>query len=323
MSTYNVEPFLRDSLDCIVNQTLQEIEIICIDDGSTDGSLLILKEYATKDSRIRLIAKQKNEGLAVARNESIKLAKGKYIAFVDGDDLIDRNLFEKAYELAEARGSDMVIYDYVSFWKQKDILKLKNIKSSFIDFVYTDKTSLLQKPSFTCTKILKREKLETLGINFPKGLTRQDIPVHWHLVTSLEKIDILPERLYYYRQHNTATTHRRDARLFDLATVMDIVGVYLVETNLYHTYKDEYLRQQLSLLYGMVDSIDLKLKMEAVNRLKSSLGYDQLEYLRGNNKLRWQTKNYYKALMGDFKSKLIYLLWLFARWNYRLAKRIV
>ena len=97
MSTYNVEDFIQESLNCIVNQTLKDIEIICIDDGSKDNTLSILNDYAEKDERIIVVAKPKNEGLAVARNEALALAKGKYITFVDGDDLFSLTMLEEAY----------------------------------------------------------------------------------------------------------------------------------------------------------------------------------------------------------------------------------
>ena len=91
---YNVEQYLPKCLDSIINQTLKDIEIICINDGSIDNSLSILKEYASKDDRIIIIDKE-NEGQGIARNLGIKKAKGKYIGFVDPDDWVDIQMFEK------------------------------------------------------------------------------------------------------------------------------------------------------------------------------------------------------------------------------------
>lgn len=98
---YNTEEYLRECLDSVVNQTLKEIEIICVDDGSTDNSARILEKYATKDSRFKIIA-QKNQGAGFARNEGIKIAKGEYIAFLDSDDYyLDTDVLENLYENAK------------------------------------------------------------------------------------------------------------------------------------------------------------------------------------------------------------------------------
>ena len=91
---YNVEDYLRDCLDSIVNQTLKDIEIICINDGSTDNSLEILEHYKSKDERIKVIS-QENGGISAARNKGIDLASGDYISFIDSDDYIDNNFYEK------------------------------------------------------------------------------------------------------------------------------------------------------------------------------------------------------------------------------------
>jgi len=110
---YNVEKYLRQCLDSLINQTLQEIEIICVDDGSTDNSSNILSDYAQKDSRI-IVHRQENQGLANARNAGLKLANGEYIGFVDSDDFVDIDFFEKLYQAASSDNADIAraLYKY-------------------------------------------------------------------------------------------------------------------------------------------------------------------------------------------------------------------
>ncbi len=97
---YNVEKYLRECLDSVINQTLSDIEIICVNDGSTDNSLAILEEYAQKDTRIKIISKR-NEGAGKARQAAIKKASGEYLAFLDGDDYYKSDFVEKMYASAK------------------------------------------------------------------------------------------------------------------------------------------------------------------------------------------------------------------------------
>ncbi|GHV21412.1 hypothetical protein AGMMS49959_10480 [Planctomycetales bacterium] len=105
---YNVEPYLRQCLDSVVNQTLKEVEIIGIDDGSTDNSLAILREYAAKDERIKVVALPKNGGVSAARNVGLASATGEYLGFIDSDDYIDLNFYEALYRQAQTGGADIV-----------------------------------------------------------------------------------------------------------------------------------------------------------------------------------------------------------------------
>ena len=106
---YNVEAYLRQCLDSVVNQTLRDIEIICVDDGSTDGSRAILEEYSEKDSRFKVI-KQNHSNAGACRNAAMAIAKGEYLGFVDADDFCDLTLFEKAYTKAKSDDADVVIW---------------------------------------------------------------------------------------------------------------------------------------------------------------------------------------------------------------------
>lgn len=105
---YNVEKYLRKCFDSILNQTFQDFEIICVDDGSTDKSLEILQEYKRKDDRF-IILQQRHAGAGAARNHGIKLAEGKYIQFLDSDDYFEPNLLEEMYTRAEKSGAEITV----------------------------------------------------------------------------------------------------------------------------------------------------------------------------------------------------------------------
>ena len=105
---YNVEPFIKQCLDSLINQTLKEIEIILVDDCSTDSSGEICDEYAAKDNRVVVIHNKKNIRQGLSRNKGIEIAKGEYIGFVDPDDWVDLDFFEKLYNTAKKNNSDIV-----------------------------------------------------------------------------------------------------------------------------------------------------------------------------------------------------------------------
>ncbi len=109
---YNVEKYLQRCLDSVVNQTLKDIEIICVNDGSTDNSAIILEEFSKKDERIKIV-NQKNGGLSRARNTGLEHSNGDYIGFLDSDDWIDLDYYEKLHDAAERNNCDIAFADFI------------------------------------------------------------------------------------------------------------------------------------------------------------------------------------------------------------------
>lgn len=117
---YNTDAYLRQALDSICNQSLREIEIILVNDGSTDNSQLIIEEYAQKDARIRCLL-QPNQGQGVARNNGLHLATGKYIYFMDSDDILDINTLKQCYDMCEYDNLDVVFFDAETFVEAENV----------------------------------------------------------------------------------------------------------------------------------------------------------------------------------------------------------
>ena len=135
---FNVEKYLKKSLDSVVNQTLKEIEIIAIDDGSTDNSLNILKEYQNTDDRI-IIFEQENKGPGEARNLALNHVKGEYVFFLDSDDWIELNTLEKLYNNAIENNCDLVLFDSIEHLpndelKPRRFFILDNLKNQVFNF---------------------------------------------------------------------------------------------------------------------------------------------------------------------------------------------
>lgn len=120
---YNAELYLQKCLDSVVNQTLKDIEVICVDDGSTDNSVDIIKKYMMSDSRIKLF-QQSNKGAGAARNYGLKYAIGKYVHFLDSDDWLDLSAYEKTHNVIEETKSDICIFLYTRY----DNKKIQNAK---------------------------------------------------------------------------------------------------------------------------------------------------------------------------------------------------
>ncbi len=203
---YNVESYLRQCLDSVVNQTMREIEIICVNDGSTDSSGRILDEYAARDDRF-VIINQENAGQSVARNKGIRLAKGEYIVFLDSDDWFDVTLCEKAYNRAKESNADIVSFgfdcvrgtehtpltmEYLDSHSLKNVLlRLKN-RNSFWNVIWDQ----LYRTTF----------LRDNQIYFLEGIIFEDNHFGYKCSFLTSKIVLLPESLYNYRWGNGYAT---------------------------------------------------------------------------------------------------------------------
>lgn len=198
---YNVELYLEECLNSVINQTYKNLEIICIDDHSTDGSLEILRAYSCKDSRIVLLRNNGNHGLAYTRNRGIDRASGDYILFVDSDDYIREDLLE--ISLKNAHGNDMVCFDYIALNELGDeeithVYELENGIYNGIDFwVYSvNRKSVIHS---AWSKLYDRKFLINNHINFYNGILYEDILFTFRCFLSARTIYNTKEKLYRYR----------------------------------------------------------------------------------------------------------------------------
>ena len=207
---YNTEKYLQKCLNSLVNQTLDDIEIICINDGSTDNSKNILENYAKKDSRIKIID-QPNSRQGVARNNGFAQATGEYIGYVDSDDWIDLNYFEKLYITAKEYDADIALATNirVHLTKSKKRLKIKDIK---VANTLNEKFSLAKQWKNECptNKIYRRKMLIDNQIVWPEGVFCEDKIYTTKAVFYANKIVTVPGINYYYFDNPTSTVNKRD-----------------------------------------------------------------------------------------------------------------
>lgn len=321
MSAYNTAEFLEPCLDSIRRQSFRDFELIIVDDGSTDGTRDILIAHAALDDRIRLILKDSNEGLATARNECVDAARGRYITFIDTDDVAHPELLRHAVETADRQQADMVLWDYSVFFGASAGDRT-SIPSGLAKLDVNDRAALLALPAFAWTRMVRTEALRSLAIRFPPKLTYQDIPVHWRLITGLDRIALIPERLVYYRQQPAATTSGKGWKRADLIPVLDQVSEYLRDSGLYEEYKDLFIMKQLNGFHGVYDVVAPEFKPEALRLIEARLGPPHWEYIGSQKPLRWQARSFYKGLRGDRLSTLRLGAWQLARRTYRAMKAV-
>ena len=220
---YNVEKYLSECLDSIVNQTLKDIEIICLNDGSTDNSLQILKEYASKDNRIKIIDKE-NEGLGYTRKVGLTNATGKYILFCDSDDYYSElTAFEELYNYIEKMKVDVVIFNHIENNNiAKRITSVSEIYSQDVIFSYKDIDYFFGHRVETWKKLYSKKFLDKYDDwYFPKKVYYEDIPFHYQILIRA-KMSYFDRYFYTYRiRCNSMMTGKyHSSRILDSLVMM-------------------------------------------------------------------------------------------------------
>lgn len=207
---YNVEKYLEDCIKSIINQTYANIEIILVDDGSTDGSLNICKQYATEDSRITII-QQENYGVSCARNKGIEIAKGNYITFVDSDDWIETEFVETLYNETKEKEADVVICGYNRvIGENKEKIHFEGKKHDFNSNDYFIKVLNPQTGFGFChMKLIKRKCIDK--VRFDEGLTvGEDALFNMEIAKNINKAILIEKRLYNYRINENSVVKKFD-----------------------------------------------------------------------------------------------------------------
>ena len=278
---YNVAEYLRECLNSIVNQTLEGIEIICVNDGSTDNSLEILEEYAKMDSRVKVFTIE-NSGISQARNFGIKHAKGEYIGFVDSDDYINETMFEKLYISCKQNDLDISMCQISLFDDETgevnndlDYYNLKVFKDLDKDVFNADDTT-----EFTCNivvnvynKLYRKSLLEDNSIVFPPNLIFEDELFFMKTYLLAQRISIVNEFLYYYRlnRKGSITYLEKENNYVDMVYIYKKEREIFKELNKYEEYKVLLANRMLFLILARYTQTHPKYKENYYNVLKEDL----------------------------------------------------
>lgn len=284
LPVYNSEEYLKECLESLLNQTFKDIEVLCIDDGSGDASLSILKDFENVDNRITVIS-QENMGVAKTRNNALNLINGNYVYFMDSDDYLDKNAFKKLHENIISNGSDFCImkaifvneteeYKFPAFELEKEFGK---VNFSNFTFTYKDiKSHVLNDLFAPWLKLYRTDFLKSSDeFTFPEIKSYSDAPFHVKTMLNASKISFVPEYLYYYRENDDSLVHS-SSNTINFFKLSDIIESYLKNNCFYEEFKDEFSAFKIvKLVYymGFTDSDEYytKAKEELSKLEKSSL----------------------------------------------------
>ena len=229
---YNVEKYLSQCLDSVVNQTLKDIEIICVDDGSTDNSLEILKTYAQKDSRIKILTQQ-NQYAGVARNKGLEIATGEYVHFLDSDDWIETCAYEELYNLISEKQADFIkfrAYSYNNETKEittRPYLDIKWVEEKYFDnylSIEQDIKNTAGLPDSPWSGFYNREFLIKNNIFFDNFICANDVGFYYRCIIKAKKIYLSPKKYVYYRENlKTSLVSKRAENFYCQTALYDIV----------------------------------------------------------------------------------------------------
>ena len=314
LPVYNVAPYLRQSLDSLINQTLKNIEIICVDDGSTDESGKILDEYREKDERIKVIHKE-NAGTGAARNDGLKLATGECIGFVDPDDWVLPNMYERLYSVLKEKNLDIVMFTPDVFndetQKHEGFLYFQN--SNFPDFLDNrifskEDISPFSYPMCVWNKLYTKKLFDENNIDFAEGLDFEDHKAIFKSLFTAKRIYFIREKLYVYRHSRKGSIlSDNDTRMFDHIKIYDIVENILKETNDWERFHFDFLKYKVHNLLYYYSMIKPQYKKDYYNKMVDSLRSTPMseeEFIELSQKYPDLKKIMKKGLASKIKQKV-------------------
>ncbi len=303
---YNAEPYIDKCLNTILNQAFKgNFEIIIINDGSKDDTLKILNKYAKKYKKIKIID-QKNAGQAVARNNALKAALGKYIMFVDVDDYIDETMLDKMYSVAIKENADIVYCDYYEHYKDGDRIVHNYITEDEI------KNAILANYA-PWGKLYNLDFFKKSKLEFMKGKLFEDIAIVPVLAALSKKSIRVPEALYYYNCSNVSSIRKKsyNKKLEDVFDSIDITYKNFKDKKLLEKYytEIEYIYLDSFLKGGVFRFCDFKEGIENASILRKKIKklFPKIINNAYYKKLPLNSKKYI-FISYYFPTKLIYLM---------------
>lgn len=307
---YNVEEYLRQCLDSVINQTLKEIEIICVDDGSTDSSLEILKEYAAKDHRITLITQQ-NLHAGVARNAGLTVAKGKYLSFLDSDDFFELNMLEETYNKAIKDNSDIVIfnfynYDNISKTEKTSYAYDKKFLNTFSPKKFKDYIYFISTPA-PWNKIFKSSLIKNESLKFENLQSCNDITFVNSALSFATHISVVNKYFVHYRNNLTSNiSANRVSMPINILLAFSKLKYNLLKKNVYNLFEQNFKTQLIIRAISEVKYSDSIVKDKFLEYCKNNFSHEVYKAIYDKVKISvsiivpvYNTEKYLKKCMDS------------------------
>lgn len=302
---FNVENYISCCLESILKQPFKDFEVICINDGSSDNSLDVLQRFKNQDERIIIIDK-KNEGSGIARNAGLSIAKGDYIYFVDGDDWVEENVFDKILSKADELNTDILIFGGLSYYNgkgKKGGYSADKLPKKYLNKVFSAKDikkDIFNFPSTAWTKLYKRDFLIKNNIKFQNIKVGQDQLPFFHSMIKAKRIALLPENIYCYRKNRKGSAMTvKKKKNFSPIYVFYGIEEMLKSENLLDDYKSIFVSKYFSKATSWLGKFQDDLKHEYY------IEYTKLlEHVKGEYPFGWWTKFKPKETDGYWNLKL-------------------
>ena len=229
---YNVEKYLEKCINSLLSQTLEDIQIILVNDGSKDNSGNITREYEKNNKNRIIYVEKENGGLSDARNYGLKYATGDFIAFLDSDDYIEKNAYEEMYNKAIEENADYVECDFI--WEFPNKIRVDK------QYPYKNKKEMLSFVRVVAwNKLIKRQLITDNNLEFPKGLRYEDVEFTYKLIPFVNKFAYVDKPFIHYVQREGSIANVQNERTAEIFTVLDNVIEFYKKNNIYEKYRDE------------------------------------------------------------------------------------
>ncbi len=278
---YNTDAYLEKCLNSVCGQSLQDIEIICVDDCSPDRSAEIVSDMALTDKRISLIRHEKNLGQGGARNTGVRAASANYVGSVDGDDWIDAEMFQTLYDATQGETVDLVCCGWKLVDESGEIISQQGRKPGVHDN-RNDTLDIFEvlNPALW-NKLIRKSLITEHQIEFPHYLCFEDLATTPRLVSKSNSVTVIEDRLYnYLRRENSQVVSYSSKQVYDYIEAFSILRKYLIENNLLDHYFKEFCGMiQKHLNYYSRSVMNSNLENEKKKSLLSCLYTEKSAYL--------------------------------------------
>ena len=299
---YNVENYIEKCLQSLIDQTLDEIEILLVNDGSKDGSEKIAKKFAKNYPDKIIYLEKENGGLSDARNYAIPKARGEYIAFLDSDDYVEMITYEEMYNKAKEENLDYVECNFL--WEYPD--KVLESKGKVYD---NKKEMFIRTRVVAWNKLIKRQIIQENKIEFPKGYRYEDVEFFYKLLPYIHTYGIVEKPFIHYVQRENSISNVQNKRTKEIIDVLEHVIDYYKANNLFAEYKEsiEYVYARYILCSSMLRMVmieDKKERKEIIHLAWKSLN-TQFPIWKENIYLKEKSlKNLYMRTVNNFTLKI-------------------